>query len=313
MDLDYILNFLEYLGLDTTNLWAIIPQCLTVLPIVWFFYKSIKVIKAEILAEHNAKGAVPILAFIYMVFAIIFTFIFVRNFGEIISYNNELMRNILANTKVITDYYEIYLLGMNSLTAVVLTAFIFNFFKSFFTLNALEFGLLNNISLKSIFNSSRFKAWLEGFLRFVIAFLFIAIEKELAFTDTVELHQTSNSDAFHFQGNNFIEKIGWMTIFLYGATIIWLFLMHVYMDKNEDKKNNFRGWWYTLSYSQYLSGFVVGLIFVWLGTMEIDDGEKIKLLLSGFLVIGLICSIVIVGSIVSNEIIIKKNGAPATV
>lgn len=297
MVLASILDLANKVGLDADNMWAFFPQLVTLIPLGWFTYKSIVVIKEEITGEHNQQGAIPILAFIYMLFAIYYILLFITHFGEYISLNNYTVRNILDYT----DSQELYLFGINLLSAVVLSALTFNFLKSFYTLNALEFGLVNKLSLKATFKSNKLKAWVEGIIRFGAAFLFIVIEKKFAFSNSIELSESTG----------FLISIGKWIVALYLSTLLWLLLMNICLAKY-DGANLFSKAWYTFSYIQFISGLVVGSILIWLGTLDITDGRTVKFSLPAVLVLGIISSALVVFAIVANELRAYRHGTSGT-
>lgn len=305
------LNFFNSLGLDTRNYWALSSQIIAFFPFVWFTWNSILLFIKGLRGEHAKQGSIPVLAFLYMIFSVWFTILFIRNFGEIRDFNEQQILNILS----LTDPSFWYLLFLNLLTACILIAFTTNFCKSFYTLNSLEFGWLQNKELKEIFELdksnavnkgaknwlNRNKQYFEAVVRLVIASFFVFIEKHLA-TPKLEINR---------QGETFLIKLGLLTMGLYFFLLMWTYLYDKWFDKKELTNDRaFSKQWYKRLYWQFGCGFIIGLFLVFFGWGKKDELYKMILLIS--LLVGIFSSIIIIITILKNELYQENNTTAAT-
>lgn len=290
-------SIFKNIGFAVNNSWALTGQLITIIPLVWFSYKILKNFKDEIINEHNQQGAIPILAVIYTIISGCYCYNFIINFDSIIITNQSKILDVLN----VLDDSIFYMRAINLLTISALTAFTFNFIKSLYTLNSLEFGMLNNKALKEIFGYNKNKAIFEGFLRLIIAIIFIYIEKKLGKT-SLEILKPINSDALDFEDSNFFFSLGIWISSLYSSLFLWLIVLNKYLDtkKSISKK------WYRLSFYQFGCGLIIGLIFCFIGS---PYTEKFKYILSSILIFGVITSFFLIGLIIRNEWLNYKYGS----
>jgi hypothetical protein len=292
----WINNIFEFIGFDISDNWAFIPQLLTLVPLAFFTFKSIRVFYKESVSEHNQQGAIPILAVVYSIISVMYCYIFTKNFGTVIGITHYKILNILDYN----DNQKYYIFTIKLLTSTALLAFTFNFYKSLYTLNSLEFGVLNKKPLKSIFEKSNKKAIIEAILRFLIACIFIYLEKKLG-TTNYNAQKPINNDAFNFSDPTFIYYLGLIISGLYFALFLWVLIFH----KGLDKKKEIPIRWYKYTYIQFISGFVVGLLFVFVGSNYTSEYKELLLLIFSF---GVIASLVLIASIIINEYYSHTNG-----
>lgn len=294
--MDIISETLYDIGIQIYEPWVFIPQLLTVIPLWIYLYKSISVISKEIKSEHNQQGAVPILAFVYMLFSCYYVIHFILNFGAIISGAEFHLRN--ANPQ--GENIQRNILFMKLLTVGALLAFTTNFFKSFYTLNSLEFGKLSQHTLKKIFNSDNTKAWVEGIFRLIIATLFIRLEKALANSDTSSINAPKVGDVQYFQEPTFLSDLGWIALPLYIFMGIWLLILNLYLDKTNSSKI-MPNYWYKWSGWQFCSGLIISGVFIYLGSLSSISPRDMNDILLLILGVGIFFSLALIFSVFRNE------------
>jgi hypothetical protein len=308
MDLNLIAN---NIGFDTKNYWALSSQIIAIIPFGWFTWHSVLLFIRGLRGEHAKQGSIPVLAFLYMVFSIWFTILFIRNFGEIRDFNERQLLNILDHT----DSLFLYLLFLNILTSSILIAFTANFCKSFYTLNSLEFGILQDKELKEVFKLSdnnaageenknwlnKNKQYIEAFVRLVIACFFVFLEKMLA-TPKIEINA---------KGESFLTDLGLLTIGLYFFLLLWLRLYDRWFDKKDaNTVRIFPDSWYKNSYWQFGCGLLIGIFWVFFGLGQKDETYKMILLVS--LLVGIASAGKIIYTIIQNELVQQNRGTSAT-
>lgn len=293
----WINNFLENIGLDPCFKFAFVSQLVCTIPLLYFGIKSILTFKKEIVSEHNQQGAIPILAIVYTLISCWYCFLFISNFDILF----RLCQNKVTDQLSVFDNASLHTNSILLLVSCSLVAFSFNFSKSLYTLNCLEFGLINKYSLKEVFVKNNFKALLEGFIRIFISFLFIYLEKILG-TSNYDNLKVTNIDVFIWQEPTFLKDIGSIISILYLLLIIWVGIIFIF-----DKSKVIPRKWFYLNLIQFLSGIIVGLSILFLGIdYNIIKGYKELVLLIA--PIGTFFSILLIIVILLLEIPRKKNG-----
>jgi len=294
--MNWLEDILHFLGFDTSNNWVFFSQLATLIPISIFGIKSLKVFYKESISEYNQQGAMPVLAAVYSIISIFYCYIFIKNFGTIIN---------IANLKVLNslnylDNQFLYTFAIRLLASTALVAFSFNFLKSLYTLNSLEFGLLTGVSLNKILNNDKKKALFEAFIRLIVAGVFICLEKKLGTTNYIAL-KAENSNPLEFKGEKFILILGCWIAFLYSLLLIWLLFLQCFLDKECLLGTK----WYKNSFWQFFFGLIVGLIFIFIGYASLEDFKVLLLIL---LSAGVVSSFGVIITILINEKRKQVNG-----
>jgi hypothetical protein len=291
-------TFTTFFGLDMDKPVSFGFQIVALISIGWFAVKSIIVIKRELRKEHFQQGVIPVLALVYMFFCVVFTFKFVGNFDEINSLNERILRDYFDDFKFLNINENV--IYINLLTSLVLTAFTFNFAKSFFSLNSLEFGYFNEVKLKDLFSSNKLGVALEAIFRFFIAFQFVSLEHIFS-SDSITLNQDPLG---------YLKDVGNTGLWLYVLLILWLILV-TYLSRYK-KQRLFKITWYILSFIQFIFGAIITYYFIFFSESAMQSGEYLKVFYMT-LILGFVFSLGIIASIVINEFVnpkcIKNDGS----
>jgi len=288
---------LDFFGLNFSKPIPFSFQIFSYLSILWFSIKSGKVIRRELKKEHFQQGVLPILAFVYMGFSIFYTYEFIKNFDEISSLNERVLRDYFADFQFLNLNENVF--KINLLTCLILSAFTFNFSKSFFSLNSLEFGYFNEVALKELFEQNKIKVILEGCVRLFIAYKFVTLEHLFSQENII-----SNQDPKKYLG-----EIGQTGLWLYGSLVLWAIII-TYLSISKSKRL-FTWAWYVLTFIQFIFGVLLTYYFIFFSKNEMPSGEYLQTFYLT-LWLGFIISTGIILSIIINECLnpkyTKKNG-----
>jgi len=215
--------------------------------LLYFITRSAVIVIEGFKQEHKEQGIIPVLAYIYMGFCAYFTLLFIRNFGEITSANQDLFK--LAIEGVANENF--YLKMFNPVFACVLIAFTANFCKSFFTMNSLEFGFLNGKKYGKLFENKRLVLVLvDSALRLAAAYFFIQIE------------HTISSKTNYLNSFEFINNIGWQALQLYGCILLWLLFNWMVLSNYKIIEKS----WYWWTLIQFFGGLLLGFALIFFGS-----------------------------------------------
>jgi hypothetical protein len=218
----------------------------------------------------------------------------VANFKSLLSYNEFNLRGILAIARPGLNH-DFYIIPMRLLFIFIFIAFVANFYKSFFTINSLEYGTFNNLKLKDIFASDKIKVFIEIILRVIIILLFILLESILIYFPTIGKEFSFNLFGIIRLGEiGFFRLIGINTICLYSAMLIWLFYYWIFISKEKIAKG-----WYVTTLIQFLCGIIIGGCF-WILNSYYTEIYLLNVLL-GLSVVIVIASFVLIATIIINE------------
>jgi hypothetical protein len=223
-----------------------------------------------------------------------------EGFPRLMSGNEFLLRNLLAKERPNINHIW-YMYSMRGLIILTFIAFISNFFKSFYTLTSLEYGLLSKeVFLNDIFDNitTKFlrilaKLVVIVILQLVIALLFILVEQELSrnFADILKnIINGSIINVFYvtqldYQNSiseiitNNIGNIGVLVICLYSVMFVWLMTIKL-MDKGKKIKSN----WFWTTFIQFVCGIVIG-VYWWVLSSAYNQNIIIGLPIVDFLLV----------------------------
>jgi hypothetical protein len=237
--------------------------------LVYFFILSFVALYKEFIIESKQQGTFPAIGFVYMLLSRLYIFLLIMNLDDIANIVSQKFIDLYSQKNGGTHLEDFVLSAkqieevtyysnqIQNVLIVILTAFAINFSKAFFSLNSLEFGTLNGNHLKSIFNVKRVRSILEVLLRIIIAFIFIAIEKELSFTDY-------NADKFKYIP--FFQHISIQMGILYGLMLLWLAVIITITYKNKAFNS-----WNILNGVQFLLGIMLAYFFYKYSQMDISN------------------------------------------
>jgi hypothetical protein len=277
-----------------------IPQFILLLPIGWFLYKITNLLFTKI----RDSEIIPIMAIIYMIISIICILDFItEGFPRLISGNEFLLRNLLAKERPNINHIW-YIYSMRGLIILTFIAFISNFFKSFYTLTSLEYGLLSKDTLLKdvIFNNrtekplrilAKLVVIVIVMLQLVIALIFILVEQELSrnFGEIIKnIINASIINVFYatqldYQNSiseiitNNIGNIGVFVICLYSVMFVWLIIIKL-MDKGKKIRCN----WFWTTFIQFVCGIIIG-VYWWVLSSAYDQDIIIGLPIVDFLLV----------------------------
>jgi hypothetical protein len=237
-----------------------VAQIVSLFALVYFLSKSYRRLYIDLNAAHGSHNF-PALGVAYTFLSAVFIFIFIGYFDEITEHYQKLLhfsyinyytsKNLYVDEIVQDDIQEArYWIALS--LPFVLTAFAMNFSKSFSTLNSLELGLLNGQKIESL-SLSKNRIHLERVLRVLIAFAFIAIEKEF-------------SDWDHGGKLNFVGTFYSLSIeiaVLYLVLLIWLFVLF----KPAHHQSNFKNWCY-LAPVQFSMGLILSIVYFFFSSIN---------------------------------------------
>ena len=243
---------------------------------------SMSVVFSALLEEHKRFGAMPILGILYMLFSTLFIISFISNFGIIGEANARVFRLTVEDG----DHEVFYLDLFKIVYDFVIIAFTSNFCKSFYTINSLEFGLLNGERYGLLFENQKALFISDTILRCFTAFFFIQIE-----------HEISSGADFNKDLFDSIFWLGILTVFLYLSVLAWLYLLKSASKRNPDKCKLDKSWRFWTKV-QFWGGLVFGLSLIGLG-------QKMQLELSLFIPVSASVIGILAGSILTSIVIIE--------
>ncbi|GHT39947.1 hypothetical protein FACS189437_04740 [Bacteroidia bacterium] len=222
---------------------------ISVCGLAYFAIKTIVVILETLKEEINDPNtyALPLLGICYALVSIYFIFSFVIK-------SNEIVKCVLNNIDTGDINWLKSLISFSSYT--VITAFVWNFSKAFFTINSLDFGELN--AQKINHNADKKLVIPELLIRIIIALLFIYIEKSL-------YYEFAHSSKINHES---ITEISFWIIFLYVGLISWnlWFQTHFHLtntlsvDSPCNSDNSF-----LLLLLQFMMGLLLGIFILCFG------------------------------------------------
>jgi len=199
--------------------------------VLYFIVKTIIVIFHETIQEKDnlsKRYAIPVAAYTYMLFSIFFISFFIYNI-----YKNDFL-SVLSNFIHLPNnhfYYNLFC----STTYLVITAFVWNFSKSFFTINALEYGVvgLEEKGIKDKSDNPLVKNTaliVEIIIRMIVATCFILAEQHLSI-----FFNECRSNCERIDLLCQIKIFAQYTIVLYMFLLIWLLYFKILFEKKSFK------------------------------------------------------------------------------
>jgi len=255
------------LDLTLGNGFVLFFQILGLIILVYFLFSSIWSLRSELIKEKGQQGNFPALGAVYMILSALFIFMFIANFDEFVESFSNVYNNLFSQKygeesefKFILDKNRESELSTNLSVIkfsllLVLLGFSANFSKSFFTLNSLEFGVINGQKLVDTFKNKSI-AIIEALLRFIIAFIFIVTETEISFLKISDKNIISEFNNFSF-----------LTICLYSALILWLIIILKWTSIDNIEK------WKKLSRNQFIFGLLTAIAFFFFSNLSINNIE----------------------------------------
>jgi hypothetical protein len=274
------------------NGFVLAAQIISILLLLYFLlYKSLKDLKEA--------QAFPALAVIYMLFSAAFILIFIGYFGYTTksylagfeehyrNYHNTHDRYVDEDRVAEIRFYQTLI---SIALPFVLSAFVANFSKAFSTLNSLEVGLLNDTKL-SVLSLGKTTKLSEGFLRFVIAVAFIAIEKQLS--------DWNHGGNFSFVG--LFQSLAGVIAGLYLFLLCW----YAILAKKVWFVPAFR-WWRFLTPVQFAAGVALSLFLLFFSRVSDENVKVWANWLSLWFLLMLALAAIIIGIVTSAEVLGRK-------
>ena len=215
--------------------------------------------KQETKKEEGKQGkgihVIPIAAYAYMLFSIVFISFFIY---DIYKYDFYFFINLLKFIDI-SNTNDISISFLHSTIYLVIIAFVLNFSKSFFTINALEYGIVrsNPITQEKI-EGKNMKLIIEVIIRVIAIICFILAEQQL----------------FNFYHEDYgyskllcqIERFAQYTIILYVSLLIWvLYFNKIIYDKVSLKDDKWA--------LQFMFGLLLGFFLLYFGIGHFEIGS----------------------------------------
>jgi hypothetical protein len=214
------------------------------LGVFYFFLKTMILIFYSTIKNKDCKYELPVAAYTYMLASIYFIAIFIYNL-----FNNKYFPyNYFNKDSPCLENFQIMT------TFLVITAFIWNFSKSFFTINALEYGWVSGEEIKLNDGKKFHEVGSSGIvgemiIRLIVAVCFIYIENYLTDIFNIEslifkIESLQNIESLVFKIEslqnlqNNIRKFAICSLVLYIFLMIWyLFFLYVFKKNREFNEN----------------------------------------------------------------------------